>query len=257
MIRIHVLGPLELQSADRVWVPRGPKIRKLLGVLALRAGAVVDLPTLAEELWDDSPPSTMSATIRSHIYHLRVMLRKECGLPEVADLLRTEPAGYRLAMTPEQVDATDFDTLVRRGRALLERDQAAACAMALGRALALWRGPMLADVDRGPVLSRHATRLDEARLRAIELRIEADLRLGRHRDLVAELRALVAVHPLNEWLHGRLIEALRRSGRRAEALAAFAELRRTLVAELGIEPGAELRLLQQSILTSDDAVLAS
>lgn len=253
MIRINILGPLELLDGDRAWIPRGPKVRKLLATLALRPGEVVDISTLAEELWDDSPPATMTATIRSHVYHLRLMLARESGLPRAADLMSTESTGYRLRASGDQIDAVHFERLVSQGRMLLSHGEPAEASAVLRQALSLWRGPALVDVACGRLLGGHVTRLAEARLRATELRLEADLRLGRHRDLVAELRGLVASYPLNEWLHAQLIESLRRSGRRAEALAAFADLRQTLASELGVEPSTELRLLHQTLLANESA----
>jgi DNA-binding SARP family transcriptional activator len=141
-----------------------------------------------------------------------------------------------------------FERLVHQGRVLLSHGEPAEASATLRQALSLWRGSALVDVPRGRVLSGHATRLAEAWLRATELRLEADLQLGRHRDLTAELRGLVAAHPFNESLHAQLIETLRRSGRRAEALMAFTDLRRTLASELGVEPSPELRLLHQAVL---------
>jgi DNA-binding SARP family transcriptional activator len=252
-MEINILGPLELRDGDSAWIPRGPKVRKLLAALALRPGEVVDIATLAEELWDDSPPATMTATIRSHVYHLRLMLAGESGLPRAADLISTEPTGYRLRAAADQIDAVRFERLVSHGRMLLERGEPTEASGRLRQALSLWRGPALVDVACGRVLDGHVTRLAEARLRATELRLEADLRLGRHRDLVPELRGLVAAHPLNESLHARLIETLRRSGRRAEALTAFTDLRRTLASELGVEPSPELRMLHQTILANEPA----
>jgi DNA-binding SARP family transcriptional activator len=257
VIAINILGPLELRDGDKAWIPRGPKVRRLLAALALRPGQVVDIATLAEELWEDSPPATMTATIRSHVYHLRLMLTRESGLPRTGDLISTEATGYRLRATADQIDAVRFERLVNQGRVLLDRGDPAESSAVLRQALSLWRGPALVDVACGRLLDGHVTRLAEARLRAIELRIEADLRLGRHRDLVAELRGLVAAHPLNEWLHAQLIESLRRSGRRAEALTAFADLRRTLVSELGVEPSPELRRLYQAILANESPYVDS
>lgn len=252
-MEINILGPLELRDGDGTWVPRGPKVRQLLAALALRPGEVVDITTLGEELWDDSPPATMTATIRSHVYHLRLMLAGESGLPGAADLISTEPTGYRLRAAPDQIDAGRFERLVHHGRMMLECGETAGAAAVLCQALSLWRGPALVDVACGRVLDGHVTRLAEARLRATELRLEADLRLGRHRDLVPELRGLVAAHPLNESLHSQLIATLWRIGRRAEALTAFTDLRRTLAAELGVDPSSELQLLHQTILANEPA----
>jgi DNA-binding SARP family transcriptional activator len=250
MIRFNVLGVLELRAGNEVWVPRGPKVCRVLALLLLRPNQVVDIGTLAEELWADGPPRTTATTIRTHVYHLRKMLERDSGVPAAIGLLVTESAGYRLRVEEEQVDAGQFRRLVDTGRARLEQGRASEAATILRQALSLWRGTPLTGVPAGRVLARHLAHLAETRVRALELRIEADMRLGRHRELIAELRGLVAADPLNEWLHARLIEALHLSGRRGDALSAFRDLRRLLAEELGLEPSAELQLLQQEILTA-------
>lgn len=250
MFRFGILGPLELASAQQRYAPRGPKIRKVLALLLTRPNQVVDIDTFVEELWDDAPPRTVTTTIRTHVYHLRRMLATDSGLPAAARLLVTEPTGYLMRLGPDQLDATAFASQVERGRRALADGRAAEAAGLLQAALALWRGQALVDVPCGPVLSRHVTHLVEVRGRALELRIEADLLLGRHRELVAELTGLVAADPLNEWLQARLVEALHRSGRRGEALSRIRQLRRLLADELGLEPSGEIQLLQQQILTA-------
>lgn len=250
MIRYNVLGPLELRSGATVYTPRGPKIGRVLALLLLQANQFVRVQTLAEELWDERPPRTAVTTIRTHVYHLRTMLERGSAIGVPAGLLATEPAGYRFAVEPGQLDCEEFDRLTDRGRALLKRGAVDQAAVVLRSALELWRGPALVNLTSGPVLCRHVDQLEESRIGALELRIEADLQLGRHRELVAELRGLVATHPLNEWFHARLIEALHRCGRRGEALQAFLDLRAVLACELGVEPSAALQRIQHEILTS-------
>jgi DNA-binding SARP family transcriptional activator len=211
---------------------------------------IVDIETIATELWDGARPRTAVTTIRTHVYHLRRMLESESGMAGAGDGLHTEPFGYRLCLDPEQLDATVFTRLVDAGRAQLRGGQPEEAARTLQSALDLWQQPALANVSPGRVLSLHLVELSELRIRAHELRIEADLALGRHRELVAELRGLVAANPLNEWLQAQLIESLRRSGRRNEALAAFRQLRNVLDEELGVEPSAELQQLHRDILTA-------
>jgi DNA-binding SARP family transcriptional activator len=250
MLRFHVLGPLELHTAHGVFVPRGPKIRQILALLALRPNQVVEVDTLAEELWDGRPPNTDLTTIRTHVYHLRKMLERESNVPSSAELLVTQPAGYLLRLEPEQLDSAVFTVEVDRARRLLDAGQADAASGVLRTALERWRGPALANVGVGRVLSRHLAHLRELKMHALELRIEADMLLGRHRQLIPELRALIAENPLNEWFHAQLIDALRRCGRRGEALTAFHALRTLLDDELGLAPSLELQRLQHEILTS-------
>jgi SARP family transcriptional regulator, regulator of embCAB operon len=253
MTTFNLLGSLEVRLGLVAWAPRGPKVRKVLALLLLRAGQVVTVDTLIDELWDERPPRTAVMTVRTHVYHLRQLL-EQAGGRAAADLLTTAPDGYLLRVTPEDVDATRFARLVREGRGQLDRGATADAAAGLRAALALWRGAPLADVRAGRVLGAHLAHLGEIRLRAQELRIEADMRLGQHRELIPELRGLVATNPLNEWLHSQLIDALSRSGRRGDALHAFQALRTLLAEELGLEPSADLRALQQEILTGHGAL---
>ncbi|MBB4918523.1 BTAD domain-containing putative transcriptional regulator [Streptosporangium saharense] len=250
MINFSILGSFELRTRQGVWVPRGPKVRRLLALLLLRPGQVVDIDTLAEELWDGAPPRTVVATIRTHVYHLRQMMAKESGEPGLADLLTTEPTGYQLRVTEDQVDVRHFQRLVADGRTALVAGRTAEAAHLLREALGMWRGAPLTNVPLGPVLTRHVAHLEEKRMRAMELSVEADMRLGLHRELIPDLRGLVASNLLNEWFHARLIEALHLSGRRGEALLAFRDLRRVLHEELGLEPSAELQRLHHEILAA-------
>ncbi|ETK36543.1 AfsR/SARP family transcriptional regulator [Microbispora sp. ATCC PTA-5024] len=226
-------------------IPPGPKVRQVLALLLMRPGQVVPVETLVEELWEDAPPRTALQSLHTHVYRLRRLLGADGDPP--APLL-TEPTGYVLQVAGEQVDAERFRRLAERGAAEIARGETAEGAAVLREALALWRGRPLGNVACGPVLTRHLAQLEEARIRALELRIEADMRLGRHRELVGELRGLVAASPLNEWFHARLIETLHRVGRRGEALTAFHDLRRVLDRELGLEPSPEVHRLQREIL---------
>ncbi len=248
--RFAILGPVEVRSAGGSYTPRGPKVRKVFGLMLMRPNQIVGLDALAEELWDDAPPRSAVTTIRTHVYHLRQMLAQESGWPAAASSLTTTETGYQLRVAPGQLDADTFACRVGEGRDLLAAGRPAVAAALLRQALSLWRGPVLANVRHGRVLSRLAVPLEEIRGRAVQLLIEADMRLGHHHELVSQLRGLVAVDPLNEWYHTRLIDALHRSGQRPAALAAFRDLRRTLNEELGIEPSAEAKRLQHEILTA-------
>jgi DNA-binding SARP family transcriptional activator len=250
MVSFTVLGPLGVRTGPDLHSPRGPKVRKLLALLLLRPGNAVDTSTVAEELWDSNPPRTEMATIRTHVYHLRTLLEEQGSGRNRVALLTTRPGGYALRVDESQLDASVFTQLLDRGRGLLAEGRVDRAAQTLRSALALWQGPALANVAAGRVLSRYVAQLEEQRIRALELRVEADMRMGRHRELIAELRGLVVVHPLNEWFHAQLIDALRRCGRRGEALDAYRNLHDVLDRELGIEPSRELKRLQYEILAA-------
>lgn len=243
MLRFFVLGPLELHVSGASGTIRGQKLRKLCSMLLLRAGQTVDVPCLTEELWVGETPATAESVLRTHIYNLRR------ALGDAAERLETAPGGYRLHVEPEELDALIFAQLVEEGVRRLRDGSAEPAARILRRALALWRGRVLADLPVGPALAQHVIQLDELRARALESRIEADLQVGRHRAVIPELRVLVATEPLNEWAHARLMEALHHAGHRAEALAAFRAVYRTLDEELGVAPSHELQRLHRDILT--------
>ncbi|MDF5752437.1 AfsR/SARP family transcriptional regulator [Spongiactinospora sp. TRM90649] len=249
MIQFGVLGSLELRTTAGARTLKGPKARQVMSLLLLRANEVVDVDTLAEELWDLNRSRSGVGAIRTHVYNLRSALAADKVTRKAADMLVTESTGYMLRLEPGQLDATEFASRVEEGRDLFNTGRIGESARVLREALGMWRGRALANVSPGPVLSRHLTYLDELRNRAVELRLEADMLLGNHRELVAELRSLIAVSPLNEWYHIQLIDVLHRSGRRGEALMAFHNLRRLLDRELGLEPSADARRIQHEILT--------
>ena len=242
MLRFYVLGPLELQVDGDRGTLRGAKLRKVCALLLLRAGETVDIRSFVTELWDSESPAVAASTLRTHVYYLRR------ALGSAADRLETTPGGYRLHVEPHELDARLFARLVDEGTQRLEDGSADSAAQILREALALWRGRVLADLPTGPSLTQHVIQLDELRARALESRIEADLRVGRHRMVIPELRSLVTVEPLNEWAYARLMEALRHAGRRDEALAAFRRARRNLDEELGVAPAPELQRLHHEIL---------
>ncbi|MGX2995733.1 AfsR/SARP family transcriptional regulator [Streptomyces sp. JNUCC 64] len=257
MLQFRVLGPLEIRlGEERMSVPRGPKVRQLLSLMILQPGAVVPHGLLVDELWGKNPPKTALSTVRTHVYHLRKMLDEAMGGDAPANLIDTWSAAYMLRACPEQVDAELFLQLARKGDSLLRGGHVDEASRVLSQALDLWGGGVLADVGCGPVLTQHVQHLQEMYMRVLQQRIETDMRLGRHGGLAAELRSLVARHPLNEWLHGQLITALYRSGRRGEALNAYQELRGILQEELGLDPSVSLQKMQQVILSGrDEAVL--
>lgn len=247
-----ILGPLELRTESGLRTPRGPKLRKILALLILRSNQIVEIDSLVEELWDGDPPRTAVNTLRTHLYHLRGILELESSAATTKEMLVTRPSGYLLHVEENQLDLPRFIQLSDQGRALLRSGRVDEAADTLGLALAQWRGRCLADMPHGRILAAHVSRLTELHISALELRIEADLHLGRHRELIAELRNLTMTHPLNEWFHARLITALHRSGRRGEALLACRALRQILNEELGVEPSPEVQRLQADIVAGHD-----
>ena len=239
----RILGPLELQDGGRtVPLPQGRR-RLLLAVLLTRANQTVSRDRLIDALWGESPPPTAGASL----HNLVSAIRKDLG----ADALVTHGHGYMLCVAPGALDAERFEELSREGTAALARGDPEHAAARLRDALQLWRGPPLADLAYHPALAEEAARLEAARMLAVEERIDADLARGRHVDVIAELDALTAQHPLDERLRAQQILALYRAGRQADALAAYRDARERLVDELGIEPGPSLRRLHQAVLAQD------
>ncbi|MGH2704236.1 MAG: BTAD domain-containing putative transcriptional regulator [Actinomycetota bacterium] len=238
---------MEVLDADRrVDLPAG-RGRALLALLVLHAGEVVSAERLIDELWGESPPPTAGTVVQGLVSKLRKLLEPGRGKGEPAGIIETLGPGYRLAVDPDDVDANRFKRLLDEARLLTGEARSAT----LATALRLWGGPPLADFTYEPFAQRAITALDELRLAAVEDRIDADLALGRHGEVVAEIEGLVAGHPFRERLRGQLMLALYRAGRQADALAAFHAARTALVEELGIEPGPALRELEQAILNQD------
>lgn len=248
MTEFKVLGSFEVANGAHGSTPTAPKLRQVLALLLLHANQVANIDLLIEELWGDDPPSSAVPTAQSYIYQLRKLITRD-GLAEPGvELLVTKQTGYLLRLGPEQLDADVFQRLAREGREHLSGDRPGDAARILRRALDMWTGPALADLVQGRVLRACAVSLEEERLRILELRIQAELRLGHHRELIGELKSLVSRHPLNEWFHGRLIDSLNWAGRRSEALKAYQDARFLLNEELGLEPGPELQRAQQRVL---------
>ena len=244
MIEFRVLGPLEVVEHGSSLALGGGKQRALLAVLLLHANEVVGTDRLVDELWGQAPPLTVTKSI--HVYVSR--LRREFG----EDRVVTRPPGYLLRVEPRELDLKRFEALLAEAR---DGDgDAATTARTLREALALWRGPPLADLAYEPFAQIEIARLEELRWAALEARIDADLVCGRHAELVGELQALIAGHPLRERLHCQLMLALYRSARQADALAAYRNARGHLLDELGLEPGEELKGLEAAILRQDPAL---
>lgn len=254
-MEFRLLGAFEVIDNDENLTPTAPKLREVLALLVLRGNQLVQIETLMEELWGETPPSSALSTLQTYIYKLRKIL-----FDRADDItLVTKPAGYVALIPPEKVDVRRFEKAMAEGLKAIEKQDAAASASTLGSALGLWRGRALTGVQPGSVLGGHITRLEESRLTALEFRIEAELKLGRHVELISELKELTAANPYHEGLHSKLILALYRAGRRGEALETYQRLRTVLVNELGVEPAPPTMRMQQCVLNSDpglDNVLA-
>lgn len=249
-MQFNLLGPLEVLEDGRVLTPTAAKPRQVLAMLALNVSATVSAEQLIDELWPDGPPTRAKATVQTYVYQLRKLLGRSFASSRGKEVLITRPAGYVLAVSRDDVDIFRFQDLMERGRNVLRRGDASRAADLLRDALALWRGPVLTDVTRSPRLEGHSVYLEEQRMDALSLRIEADLENRRHQEIIGELRLLVNTHRLHEWLYVRLMEALHRSGRRGEALDVYQQLRRLLDDELGLEPPPDAKQLQHQILTN-------
>lgn len=246
-MKFRILGPFRVMRGARDVTPAAAKLRQVLCLLVLYRGQAVHTDLLIDELWGEDPPRSALATLQTYAYKLRGALG-DARRTESQSILRTRPNGYLLAASPGDVDAAAFERLLAEGRTALGRGDPAQAANVLTEASALWRGPVFADVTAGPVLASHAVRLDENRLSARELRIEAHLQLGRHHEVLNELRELTVAQPLHEGFVEKLMIALDRCGRRVEALEVYRQTYGKLVKEFGLEPSSTLRQLQQTIL---------
>ena len=245
-----LLGPLVVRDGTHTVTVSAPQQRVLLAALLLNAGRVVSLDALAEVLWDGESPTGARSALHSAVQRLRATLG-----PSGADLIETQPPGYLITLEDGQLDVRAFGMLASRGHAAAEAGRWTEAADQLRQALGLWRGEPLADVPSLLLRDREVPPIVDQRLQALATRIDADLQLGRHGEVVAELRQLVAAHPLQEQFHAQLMLSLYRSGRQADALAAFQDVRRVLADELGIDPGPELTVLHQRILAADSELL--
>jgi DNA-binding SARP family transcriptional activator len=245
-IELRLLGPLEASSGGAPVALGGPKPRTLLAVLALDVGRVVSVDRLVEDLWPGTPPETASHAVQVYVSQLRKAL---------SNTIARQGPGYALELEPKAVDIHRFARLAADGHEELRAGNPAAAAATLADALALWRGPALADFAYEPFAQSEIAHLDELRFAALENRIDADLSLGRHVELIAEIEALVEAQPLRERPRSLLMRALYLAGRQADALSAYREARDMLIEDLGIEPGPELKELEAAILRQDEALL--
>jgi predicted ATPase/DNA-binding SARP family transcriptional activator/Tfp pilus assembly protein PilF len=249
-VEFRILGPLEVRAGDRVLRIPGTRQRALLGILLLNANRVVSADRLLDELWGGEVPKSGLKALQVRMSQLRRRLEAEGA----ADSISTEPPGYIVRLDPEQLDLLRFERLLDEGRRALAAGEAAEAGQVLREALALWRGQPLADLQLEPFAQHAASRLEELHVETQEARIEAELALGRDAELVPELHALVAAHPLREKLRAQLMLALYRAGRQTDALDVYRDTRRMLSGELGLEPTPELRELEGAILRQEPAL---
>ena len=253
-LRFGILGDLYVAS-DTGHLDVGPRLqRHLLVVLLVEAGRVVAVDRLVDLLWGDEPPSAALASLQAYVSQLRKVLEPERPARAPAQVLVTLDPGYALKIEPEQVDASRFLGLVAEAHELLVRGVAEHAAEQLDIALGLWRGDPLAEFAREPWAVAFVSRLEEAHDGVLEDRVEAWLALGRHDRAIAELEEMVRVRPLRERRWGQLIVATYRCGRQGDALRAYQRCRTVLADDLGIDPGPELRRLEQAVLAQDPAL---
>jgi DNA-binding SARP family transcriptional activator len=244
VIHFRVLGNLEVQRNGALVAISAMKVRIILASLLLRAGRVVPVSVLVDRLWDDEPPADARAALQTYVTRLRRLLGPEGAI-------HNRSGGYLIETPPGSCDLREFDDLLEAARVALGRDDRAGALDSLRAATALWRGPILFDVESVPLHRDEVPRLQERYLEAAERRFALELALGHHRTVVEELRALAAAYPFQEGLRTHLMRALYRSGRQAEALEVYRDVAALLRTELGVDPNAELRGVHQAILLGE------
>jgi DNA-binding SARP family transcriptional activator/streptogramin lyase len=249
-MEFRILGPLEVEDAGRLLPLGGTRQRALLALLLLHANEVVSQDTLIDQLWGGKPPDSGRTALQVHVSQLRRLLDPDATRGD-EELLVTRAPGYTIRVEHESIDLGRFEELLAAGKSALATGDAQAAHDRLTAALALWRGRALADIETIPFAQAEARRLEELRLGTLEERLDADLALGRHAQVIPELERLVAQEPLRERIRGQLMLALYRSGRQAEALEVYRTARRTLAEDLGLEPGEALQQLERAILNHD------
>ncbi|MEA2177708.1 MAG: hypothetical protein QOG77_1005, partial [Solirubrobacteraceae bacterium] len=246
MTDFAILGPLEVRRDGEDVALGGPRQRAVLALLLLHANQVVSIERIADALYRGDAPATAVTQVHRQVSELRRLLDPE--------LIETRAPGYRVRVGPDDLDLRRFERLVEGAVGAARDEDHERAASGLRAALGLWRGPALADLADAAFAEGSVARLEELRLTALEARIEADLALGRHAELIAELRGLAAEHPLRERLRELLMLGLYRSGRQVEALEEYRRAREELVRAFGLEPGPGLRRLEQAILRQDPAL---
>jgi DNA-binding SARP family transcriptional activator len=254
MMNYEILGQIRVSGRPGVSAPRARKIETLLAALLAKNNQVVTTEHLIGEIWGENPPARASAALYVYVSQLRKLLRGN-GESDESPVV-TSPRGYSLHVGIDELDADRFTRLYQEGRALYWDRGYGQAAKVLRQAADLWRGEAFGGFTDSPDVQAYATLLEESRLECLELLMETELLIGRHREVVGQLSALAKEHTLRETFYEYLMTALLRSNRRAEALETFASARQNLVQQLGIEPGSSLRKLHHSILVGElsDAV---
>lgn len=256
-LNLGVLGPLSIHDGVAETTPTARKPCTVLALLLLNRERMVPVSALMDELWQEVPPRTARASLQIHVLHLRKLLARTAGLtvPEVSGtMLRTVRNGYRFVAAPGQVDLDVYHRLRRAGGEAMAAGDLRSAATCFRQALDLWRGPAVAGVEPGARIRAEAAGLEQSRQTMLDYRIELDLRLGQHREILGELAVLASRNRFQENLHAQYMIALYRSGARIRALEAFHRLRHGMRTELGLEPAPELRQLHQAVLTEDPAL---
>ncbi len=253
MLRINLLGSLEVHAAELDITPTANKPRRLLALLALNHGRVISVADLADELWDGSLPKAWKTTVQTYILQLRKLMAGQEPADHLGryEFLSTRPGGYSLTLDPMALDVDRFSASYRRGLNATAVGDDAGAAQSLAEAVRLWRGPALTDMELGPQLRVEAARLNEFRICAIEAFCIEELRQGRHNEVLVDLAGHVARYPTHEKLSALFMRALYQADRRMQALQVFRDLDRTVRDELGLSPSIPLQRLHQAILTED------
>jgi DNA-binding SARP family transcriptional activator len=251
-MEFRILGSLVIRAENGPTVPTAPKQQQTLAVLLLQANRFVPTSSLLRELWGDVLPRTSASTLQTYIAQVRRFIASATGrsLGDVMEnVLTTEPGGYLLRVDPDGLDLHRFNDAVSAGRSALHSGALESAAEQFRKALGMWRGSALENVQHGPILEIQVRRLEQLWLTTTEQRYELDLKLGRHQEVLGDLTELAEQNPLHENFHALLMRAFHQSGRRAEALSTYHVLRRRLAEELGLDPSQEMAALQQTILT--------
>jgi DNA-binding SARP family transcriptional activator len=264
VLQVRLLGPFEVVRDGVLITPSAPKLRRVLALLAMHGNRVVRADQIIEELWEDRPPSSAITTLQTYVYQLRKLLGwsarsaaptgSAANSPDAQVTLCTTPGGYVLGLPWIALDTYQFERLAAEGRARMDAGDPHGASESMRKALRLWRGPVLTAVGTGPILQAEAVRLEELCKSVTEMRIEADMQLGRHADLIGELTGIVAQQPTHEGFQAKLMLTLHRAGRRSEALQTFQRARAALSRELGLEPSTELQRLHQAVLNADPSL---
>jgi DNA-binding SARP family transcriptional activator len=253
-VEIRVLGPLVAHHEAAHAVPTAGKPRKVLALLLLNEQRVVPVSALISELWDGEPPRSALTTLQTYVLHLRKLFAATLGLShsQVAEqVLRTCNAGYLFSPGQAVMDLRQYRRLEQAGLSAVQAGDDKGAVETFGRALGLWRGSALGDVEHGRLLEAEVARLEQSRLTMVEYQVEAELRLGCHRESLSDLAGLVVQHRFHENLHAQYMVALHRSGYRTRALEVYHRLRASMIDELGLEPSPKLQWLHHAVLTSE------